>query len=208
MKQVILISVFAFLATALFAQNNTKDEMAIKNVIQQQEKAWNSHNWDSLGSYFMDDGTLINSIGLFWKGRKDIIAHLKLISDCCLVPTSVKFEFKQARFLTPDIAIVYTEETLFAYKDDELLHLYKKGDTEYKWKIDLFERKSGEWKITSTQMTLINQTLSPHNSSDKNKYKKTLPHNKSIVASSDNYLGSCHTTPLIKAVQQYSFVIK
>src|SRR4051812_3323421 len=167
MKQVILISVFAFLVTHLFAQENTKDEIAIKNVLQQQENAWNRHDWDSLGSYFADDGTLINSVGLLWKGRKDIIAHLKLISDCCLVPTSVKFELKQARFITPDLAIVYTEETLFAYKDDELLHLYKKGDTEYKWKIDLFEKKDNEWKIISTQMTLINQIVSPHNSSDK-----------------------------------------
>ena len=106
-------------------------------------------------------------MGQFWTGRNDIFAHLKLVSDCCLVPTSVKFEFKQARFLTTDIAIVYTEETLFADQDDVLLHQYKKGDIEYKWKIDVFERKNGEWRITATQMTLINQMISPHNSSDK-----------------------------------------
>jgi uncharacterized protein (TIGR02246 family) len=167
MKRSILISAFVCLSTALFAQNNTKDEMAIKNIIQQQERAWNRHDWEALSSYFTDDGTLINFVGQFWKGRDEILAHFKLISDCCLVFTSVKFEFKRARFLTPDIAIAYTEESLFAYKDDVLLHQYKKGDTEYKWKIDVFERKNGEWRITGTQMTLINQMLSPHNSSDK-----------------------------------------
>ena len=168
MKQLIFISVFALLATALVAQNNVKDEMAIKNTIQQQENAWNRHDWEALSSYFTDDGTLINFVGQFWKGKKEILAHLKLLSECCLEPTSLKFEFKQARFLTPDIAIVYTEETLFADKDYEVpFRQYKKGDTDYEWKIDVFERKNGEWKISSTQMTLINQMLSPHNSSDK-----------------------------------------
>ena len=168
MKQLILISVFAFLVTALFAQNNIKDEMAIKNVIQQQENAWNRHDWETLISYFTDDGTLINFVGQFWKGRNDILEHIKFFSDCCLMFTSVKFEVKIARFLTPDIAIVYTEETLFTDKDyDVPFHQYKKGDIDYKWKIDVFERKNGEWKITATQMTLINQMVSPHNSSDK-----------------------------------------
>lgn len=168
MKQLILIYVCVFLATALFAQKNTKDEMAIKKVILQQENAWNRHDWEAFSSYFTDDGTLINFIGQFWKGRNEILAHFKFLSECCLEPTSLKFEFKQARFLTPDIAIVYTEETLFADKDyDVPFRQYKKGDTDYKWKIDVFERKNGEWKITATQMTLINQMLSPHNSSAK-----------------------------------------
>jgi uncharacterized membrane protein len=39
MKQIILISVFTFLGTALFAQHNAKDEMAIKNIIKEQENA-------------------------------------------------------------------------------------------------------------------------------------------------------------------------
>ncbi|MFC0517716.1 SgcJ/EcaC family oxidoreductase [Mucilaginibacter angelicae] len=169
MKQSILTSLFIFLATALFAQNNTKDEIAIKNIIQQQEQAWNRHDWKALSSYFTDDATLINFVGQFWQGRDDILAHFNLLNDCCLAPTSLKFEFKQARFLTPDLAIVYTEETLFADKDYEVpFRQYKKGDVDYKWKIEIFVRKNGEWKVTATQMTLINQMLLPHNSPGKN----------------------------------------
>lgn len=166
MKRSILLPVFIFLATALFAQNNKKDETAIKNIIQQQENAWNRHDWDALSSYFTDDATLINFVGQFWKGRNDILAHFKLLSECCLEPTSLKFEFKQARFLTPDIAMVYTEETLFADKDYNVpFRQYKKGDTDYKWKIDLFVKEKDKWKVKSTQMTLINQMISPHDTS-------------------------------------------
>ena len=168
MKQIILISVFTFLGPALFARNNAKDEMAIKNIIQEQENAGNRHDWEALSSYFTNDGTLINFVGQFWKGRNDILAHFKLLSDCCLMPTSLKFDFNNIRFLSPDIAIVYTEETIYADKDyDVPFRHYKKGDTDYEWKIDVFERKNGEWKITATQMTLINQIVSPHNAYDK-----------------------------------------
>lgn len=166
MKRSILLPVFIFFATALFAQNNTKDETAIKNIIQQQENAWNRHDWDALSSYLTEDATLINFVGQFWKGRNDILAHFKLLSECCLEPTSLKFEFKQARFLTSDIAIVYTEETLFADKDYNVpFRQYKKGDTDYKWKIDLFVKEKDKWKVKSTQMTLINQMISPHDTS-------------------------------------------
>jgi uncharacterized protein (TIGR02246 family) len=168
MKQSILTSLFIFLATVLFAQNNTKDKTAIRNIIQQQEQAWNRHDWEAFSSNFTDDATLINFVGQFWKGRSEILAHFKLLNDCCLAPTSLKFEIKQERFLTVDMAIVYIEETLFADKDyDVPFRQYKKGDIDYKWRIDIFERKNGEWKVTATQMTLINQMVSPHNSSDK-----------------------------------------
>ena len=119
-------------------------------------------------NYPCEDATLINFVGSLWKGRNEILSHFKLLSECCLEPTSLKFEFKQARFLTPDIAIVYTKETLFADKDyDVPFRKYKKGDIDYKWKIDVFAKENDEWKVKSTQMTLINQMISPHDSSDK-----------------------------------------
>jgi len=169
MKQSFFTCALVLLVTMLSAQNKSLDEMVIKKVIQQQEDAWNKHAWEMLSSYFTDDGTLINFVGQFWKGRNEILAHFKLFSTCCLEATSLKFDVRNIRFFTPDIAIVYTEETLFVDKDyDTPFRRYKKGDTDYKWKTDVFVKKNNEWKITSTQMTLINQIVSPHNSSDKN----------------------------------------
>ena len=54
-------------------------------------------------------------------------AVFKLLGDCCLSPTSLKFDFKDARFIKPDIAIVYSEEILHHDKDyDVPFHHYKK----------------------------------------------------------------------------------
>ena len=164
-----LIAFSALIISPTFAQNNSSDEMAIKKVIQQQGDARNKYDWETLSSYFTDDGILINPVGQFWKGRNEILTQLKSLSACCLEPTSSKSDVKNIRFLSPDIPIVYIEETLIANKDFDLpFHKYKKGDTDYNWKTDVFIKKNNEWKITSRQVTLINQDISPHNSSDKN----------------------------------------
>ncbi len=164
-----LIAFSTLIISPTFAQNNSSDEMAIKKVIQQQGDARNNHDWETLSSYFTDDGILINPVGQFWKGRNEILAHLKLLSACCLEPISTKVDVKNIRFLTPDVAIVYTEVTEIANKDFDLpFHQYKKGDTDYSWKTDVFIKKNNEWKITTRQVTLINQIISPHNSTDKN----------------------------------------
>ena len=163
MKQSFFICMFILLATILVAQNNTTDETAIKTIKQRQEAAWNKRDWKSFSGYFTDDGTLINFVGQFWKGRNDILSHFKEIGDCFLSPTSSKFEVKDIRFLTPEIAVVYTEETLFADKDYEVpFRKYKKGETDYKMLTDIFVKTNDEWKITAAQLTLINQMVSPH----------------------------------------------
>ncbi|MBO0939086.1 SgcJ/EcaC family oxidoreductase [Fibrella sp. HMF5335] len=168
MKHLLIVCMYVLLATKLFAQNNRTDEAAIKQVIKQQEAAWNRHDWEAFSGYFTDDGTLINFVGQFWKGRNDIVEHFKLLGDCCLSPTSLKFEFKSAKFLTPNIAVVYIEETLIADRDyDVPFRHYKKGETDYKMVTDVFVKTNNEWRVTAAQLTLINQIVSPHNSSDK-----------------------------------------
>ena len=163
MKHSLLTCACVLLATALSAQDNSLDERAIKKVIQQQGDARNKHDWETLSSYFTDDGTLINPAGQLWRGRTEILANLRLLSDCCLGPTSSKVAVKHIRFVTPDIAIVYMEETVIADKDfDVPFRQYKKGDTDYTWKTDVFIKKDNEWKITSRQVTFINQIVSPH----------------------------------------------
>ena len=168
MKHLLLIFFFVFFTTALFAQSRTNDEMVIKNIIRQQQVAWNGHDWNAFSSYFTKDATLINFIGQFWKGRTDILAHFKLLNDCCLAPTSLEFTTKNIRFLSPAIAVVYLEEKLVADRDyDVPFHHYKKGETEYKMVTNIFVKENKEWKITAVQLTLINQIVSPQSSSDR-----------------------------------------
>jgi uncharacterized protein (TIGR02246 family) len=169
MKHTFFTCTLILFATVLFAQSSATDEMAIKKVIQQQEDAWNKHDWESFSSYVTDDGILINPIGQFWKGRDTILANFKRLSACCLEPVSLKFDVKDIRFLTPDVAIVYAELTGVANKDYEVpFRQYKKGDTDYTWETQVYIKENNEWKIKSVQVTPINQIISPHNSDNKN----------------------------------------
>ncbi len=157
MKHYLFTCAFILFATMLLAQNSSSDEVAIKEIIKQQEAAWNKQDWENFSSYFTDDATLINPVGQFWKGRNDIVEHFKLLSDCCLSPVSLRFEFKNARFITTDIAIVYIEGTAIANKDyDVPFHQYKKGETDYTMMTNIYTRQNNEWKITAAQVTSIN----------------------------------------------------
>jgi uncharacterized protein (TIGR02246 family) len=163
MKHSFLLCTCILLSASLFAQSYASDEIAIKKVIHGQEEAWNKHDWGAFSRYFADDGSLINPVGQFWKGKNDILAHFKLLADCCLEPTSLKFEFINARFIKPDIAIVYSEVTLHHNKDyDVPFHHYKKGESEYQLLTHVFVKKNKEWIISAAQLTLINQIVSPH----------------------------------------------
>jgi len=172
MKRATFVSVVICLVTAVSAQN-TPDRVTIRKIIQQQQDAWNRHDWAAFSSYYADDATLINFIGQIWEGKNSILEHFNLLSGCCLEPTSLNFEVKNFRSLTPDLMIVYIEETLYADRDYTVpIRQYKKGDVDYKWRIDVFVRKNKDWRVLSTQMTLINQVITPHQAAENSSNKR------------------------------------
>ncbi|GAB3960541.1 hypothetical protein GCM10028805_58110 [Spirosoma harenae] len=172
MKTMIFLGCTAMLFNICLGQPQpavTKQEQAaIQQVIKQQEIAWNKHDWKRFSNHFTDEGTLINGVGQLWKGKNEIFRNLTQLSDCCLSATSLTFEVKRVRFITADIAVVYIEETLLTDKDYSIpFHQYKKGDKEYKVLTDVFVKTNNDWKLTAMQVTMINQLISPHRTSEK-----------------------------------------
>ena len=105
---------------------------------------------------FSDDAVLINFLGLFWKGRKEIVEQFRLINDCCIKPTRVKFEIKDIRILNQNTAVAYINETLTAVQDYNVPgKTVLKGTIEQKIITAVFFKDKTEWKITSMQVTQI-----------------------------------------------------
>jgi len=77
-----------------YAQNDNK---IITSIIARQESDWNRNDISSYAMAFSDDAVLINFLGLFWKGRKEIVEQFRLINECCIKPTRVKFEIKDIK---------------------------------------------------------------------------------------------------------------
>src|SRR6478752_8959321 len=164
MKKVLIICFLLVNIYTLFAQNDTAAETAIKTIIQKQEDAWNKHKLIEMGTpYFAEDATLVNYLGMFWKSKAEIIQNLSRINEDVFKHASIRFELKELKFITSDVAIANIEEQFTVEEDyTDLGQQYKKGDKNYKLITNVFVRKNNEWLITASQLTLINQLVSPH----------------------------------------------
>jgi uncharacterized protein (TIGR02246 family) len=68
----IMVPVFACVAA-----NRQADEAAILDVVQKgQQQAWNQHDGKAYAAFFAQDGDVVNVVGWWWKGRKEIGSKL------------------------------------------------------------------------------------------------------------------------------------
>ncbi len=135
------------------AQTPTEE---IKKIITKQESDWNKNDMLSYTNSFTEDAKLINFLGLFWKGKSEIINQFKLINDCCIKPTQVKFDIAETYFINNETSIVYIKETLIAKEDYQVPgKIVKKGSTDRKIITAVFTKQKNTWKILSMQVTQI-----------------------------------------------------
>lgn len=152
MRKLSLIILLLF-SHFVHAQENNKE---ITSIIAKQESDWNRNDMSSYAMAFTDDAVLINFIGLFWKGRDEIINQFKLINECCIKPTRVKFEIKDIRTLNENTVVAHINETLTAVQDYNVPgKIVTKGTIEHKILTAVFLKDKTEWKITSMQVTQI-----------------------------------------------------
>lgn len=163
MKKILIMGCLLLSICSLFAQNDKDAKKSILSITKKQEAAWNKHDMDAFCIYFTDDATLINFLGLFWKSKSEIVENIHRINEIVFKHSSITMELKKLKVITPDVAIANIEEE-FIVKEDyaDAGQQYKKGDKNYKLITSVFIRKNNEWKITSAQITLINQFVSPH----------------------------------------------
>ncbi|MBW8524219.1 SgcJ/EcaC family oxidoreductase [Chryseobacterium chendengshani] len=157
MKTLLLFLLMMFSVTKISAQNKTDE---ISKIINQQETDWNKNDMKSFSNAFSDDGILINFLGLVWKGKKMINEQFSYINDCCIKPTSVKFEVTGVKVIDDKTAIAYINETLTAKEDYQVPGAtVKKGSIDKKIVTAVFQKESKSWKIVSMQVTQVNQMM-------------------------------------------------
>ena len=141
-------------STIAIAQNQVND---LQKIIQEQEVAWNKNDMKAFSSPFSDDAVLINFLGMYWKGKENIITEFSHINECCIKPTSVKFDWIDSKSLTENAAVAHIKETLTAKEDYAVPGgVVKKGSVSTKFITAVFEKKDATWKIVSMQVTQLN----------------------------------------------------
>lgn len=159
MKQSILIPVFVFLATALFAQNDTKDEMAVKQVIEKQVEQlvsdWNTHDFKNMDTYTTEDVEWVNIVGMWWQGRAEVKTSAQKIFDTIFKNVLFTKKSVKVRLITQDVAIA----TLIchvgeSFPPDGINH----GNNRMPEGDDIltlvFVKKNGNWLISAGQNTV------------------------------------------------------
>jgi uncharacterized protein (TIGR02246 family) len=107
MKKVITTTVFLLVCGLIYAQDHTKDEIAINAQIDAMIYSWNHHNYDDLKNYTTENTDFVNVVGMWWKGRKESqYAHQEYHKT--MFKTAVCEKVSAAiRFVTKDVAVVH-----------------------------------------------------------------------------------------------------
>jgi uncharacterized protein (TIGR02246 family) len=57
-------------------QLSPTDDRAIREILKEQETAWNKHDMGAFTKAFRDDAEGINVAGMYWQGKADLLKHL------------------------------------------------------------------------------------------------------------------------------------
>lgn len=152
--KVICLLIVMLSTTIVLAQNK---EEALKKIIEQRELDWNKNDMKSFSQAFSEDAVLINFLGMYWKGKQEIITQFSHINECCIKPTAVKLDWIDAKFLSENAAYAHIKETLTAKEDYAVPGgVVKKGTVNSKFITAVFEKQNNSWKITTMQVTQVN----------------------------------------------------
>jgi len=93
------------------------DEAAIRDVVQtRQQQAWNQHDAKAYAALFAEDGDVVNVVGWWWKGRKEIENKLTDAFAFVFRESTLTITQVDTRFLMPEVAVAHTRWTMTGAK--------------------------------------------------------------------------------------------
>ncbi len=146
------VAVVAFMSISVPAnntQNSSKDEAAIRQVVQQVQDGWNAHDGKAFAAPFALDADYVVVNGMNMKGRETIEKGHTAIFSTIYKDSRNAGTVKSIRFLRPDVAVVHTEWNL--------LHDLSDGETRKGHALNtiVMTKEKGKWSIAAYQNTPI-----------------------------------------------------
>ena len=87
-------------------QLSDADNKAIRDIIKDQETAWNKHDMKAFMKAFRDDAEGINAVGMYWRGKPAIQKHLVDFHATFLKDVEEYLEDVQVHSIGPGHAVV------------------------------------------------------------------------------------------------------
>jgi len=131
------------------AADRQADEAAIRDVAQtRQQQAWNQHDAKAYAALFAEDGDVVNVIGWWWKGRKEIESQLSDAFAFVFRESTLTITQVDIRFLRPKIAVAHTRWTMSGAKTPPTIPEPREGIQTL-----VLQKVGGNWMIEAFQNT-------------------------------------------------------
>ena len=131
------------------------NERPLCEIVEKLESAWNNGDGVAWAALFADDADFIHVLGGHFNGRADIERGHRRIFDTIYKGSRNNFTVEKARFVRPDVAIVFLRGNLTWYLNGAEQHIEARPTL-------VAERLSdGRWRIVTFQNTLVTKDAVP-----------------------------------------------
>jgi len=145
----VLPACLAFGVTTPVLGQSAEDEQAIRQLAQQYETGWNTHDMDLLGHMRTDDSDFVTVTGEHRKGREASMTQLAEQHRTQFRESTWTNEQVSVQFLGPDIALVHIDWAIEGDRDaDDTPRLPRKGI--FTWVVI---KEGREWKLRAAHNT-------------------------------------------------------
>ena len=138
-----LIAVSTFPASA-----QSGEEVQIRAVATRQGEAWSRHDAKAYAALFTQDCDVVNVVGWWWKGRKELERKLTPMFSSMFSKSQLTITDVHVRFLSPDIALAHARWTMTGAHTPPGIPEPRAGIQTL-----VFTKVSGRWLIAGFQNT-------------------------------------------------------
>src|ERR1035437_7976330 len=143
----------ALAATIAAMPQPSSDEVAIRNIIQEEITAWNAGDAAAYSRHFSEDGTFTNIRGQFFTGRQAFIDRHNYVFRGQFHGSTLKQDLVSLKFVRPDVAVVEVLMSLTGFqKLSPGTHADDKGRLRTRL-LQVIVKDRGEWKIVAYHNT-------------------------------------------------------
>lgn len=149
-KIITVVLVAAICATANMSINAgpRQDEAQIRELQTRQADAWNRHDATAYANLFTEDGDVVNVVGWWWQGRREIESKLSAAFAFAFRQSTLTITDVQVRFVKPDIAIAHVRWTMAGARTPPGIPEPREGI-----QLQILKKQRGKWLIASFQNT-------------------------------------------------------
>jgi uncharacterized protein (TIGR02246 family) len=103
-----ILFVIALTGNAQTSQKMSKDESAVRALVQKCVEGWNKGSGEAFAAQFAEDSDFVGGFGGYTKGRRQNASSHQQIFDTFFKGIRLWVQIKSVRFLKPDVALIHT----------------------------------------------------------------------------------------------------